>query len=182
MKLNKAFVKVGGVTIIDRILLQFTSTFDETLIISNEPELYKDYGVSVHTDIYPRQGPVSGIHAGLFYAKKPLVYVQSCDLPFMIPSIADILCTKIEDYDCAIPVINGLMQPMSGLYHKALMPVFEKFLINDKLKLTRLIEEALNARWVCEDELSALGDIELRFLNVNDEEALKKAEQQARGL
>lgn len=182
MKINKAFVKVGGIAIIDRILPRFKEAFAETLIISNDPELYEKYGAPVYTDIYPRQGPVSGIHAGLFYAGQQLVYVQSCDLPFMIPDLAGLLQSKMGKYDCAVPVINGQMQPLAALFKKSLLPVFEDSLQQGKLKLTRLIAEGLNVRLVAEDELQGMGNLDLMFLNVNDEDTLKIAEQRARGI
>lgn len=182
MKLNKAFVKVGGIAIIDRILPVFREAFAETLIISNTPELYEELGLPVYTDIYPRQGPVSGVHAGLFYARNQLVYVQSCDLPFMTPELAGMLLEKIGIHDCAVPIINGKMQPLAGLFKKSLLSTFESSLQEGKLKLTRLIQENLNVRLVSEEELRGLGDLGLKFLNVNDEETLKIAEQRARGI
>lgn len=182
MRVNKAFVRVGGIAIIDRILSGFQAAFAEALIISNDPELYRQCGVPVYTDIYPRQGPVSGIHAGLFHADHPLAFVQSCDLPFMTPALAGLLCGKIEGYDCAVPVIRGQMQPLAALYRKSLLEVFADSLQYGKLKLTRFISESLNMRLVDEGELLELGNLEILFMNVNDEETLKIAEQHARRL
>jgi len=182
MRVNKAFVRVGGIAIIDRILPGFQAYFAEALIISNDPELYRQCGVPVYTDIYPRQGPVSGIHAGLFHACQPLAFVQSCDLPFMPPELAGLLRDLIEGYDCAVPFINGQMQPLAALYRKSLLDVFASSLQLGKLKLTRFISENLNVRLVDEGEMRELGNLEMLFMNVNDEETLKIAEQHARRL
>lgn len=184
MKANKAFVKVGGIAIIDRIIPEFARAFQETMIICNEPELYQAYGVPVFADIYPRQGPVSGIHAGLFYASKNWIYVQSCDLPFMNPDLAKMLGQKAAsgDYDCVVPEIDGHLQPLSALYRKTAMPIMEDCLSHDRLKLTRVIAEELVMCRVPESQLESLGDLSLMFLNVNDEDTLYIAEQRARGL
>lgn len=182
MKLNKAFIQVGGIAIIERILPGLSRVCSETLIISNEPELYQKYGVPVYTDVYPRQGPVSGIHAGLFYANQQLAFFQSCDLPFMNPELAVLLKARIGSRDCAVPVVGGQMQPLAALFKKSFLPVFDDALRHGRLKLTRLLAEHANTCLVPEEELQELGDLDLLFLNVNDAATLKIAEQRARGL
>ena len=53
---NKAFLKIGGVPIIRRILDIFRPLFQEIIIVTNEPDLYSNFDVSVYNDLIPNGG------------------------------------------------------------------------------------------------------------------------------
>lgn len=181
MKYNKAFADIGGKTSLEIITHKFSSVFDETIIISNEIGLYEGLADKVVPDVYPRLGPVAGIHSGLYHARCETMFILGCDMPFINMDLVSYMLEKAESYQAVVPVVNGYLQPLSSVYVRSCLPIFTRCLEEDKLKLVRIFEE-LNALYLDESELEKYGQVEELFFNVNDEEALLKARSMARRL
>lgn len=174
MKYNKAFAEIGGRPVIDIIINKFVKTFDETLIISNDPEEYTSLGIPVYTDVYPRLGPISGIHAALYHAACDTVFVLGCDMPFMSMDLVSYMMEQLGDHDTVIPEIDGYLQPISAAYRKTCIPVMQDCLEKELLKLVLVFKE-LDAVKLHEREMSRFGKVREMFFNVNDEQALTRA-------
>lgn len=174
MRFNKAFAEISGRPVINIIIDKFTRLFDEIIIISNEPELYVHLGILIYPDVYPRMGPVSGIHSGLYHANNDSVFVMGCDVPFMNMDLVRYMISKLGDYDSVVPEIDMYLQPLAAVYSRKCMPVLTSCLENNKVKLIRIFEE-LNALVIRRQELEQFGIIEEIFLNVNDIDALNLA-------
>ena len=174
MKFNKAFAEISGKPVINIIADKFAGLFDETIIISNEPELFEQLGLAVFTDIYPRMGPVSGIHSGLYHARYNRVFVLGCDVPFINMELVEYMIANLGDYDSVVPEIDSYLQPLAAVYNRKCLPVLAACLQEDRVKLIRIFEE-LNALVLSRNELEKFGIVEEIFLNVNDIEALNLA-------
>lgn len=177
MKFNKAFAKLADQPVIEIILNKYKSFFTETIIISNEPELYTNLGFEVYPDVYPGLGPVAGIHSALYHASNDSVFIMGCDIPFMNMELVQFLLDCLEDYDCVVPALYQRLQPLSAVYSKKCLPVLTECLKHDKLKLVRLIREELRTRVVHENQMEAFGNPREIFMNVNDQAALLIAQQ-----
>lgn len=176
MKFNKAFAQIEGRPVINIIIDKFSQVFDETIIISNEPQLYESFGPKVYTDVYPGLGPISGIHAGLYWASYDKAFVSGCDMPFMNMDLVKDMISKLDNYDSVVPQIDSHLQPLSAVYSRKCLPVITDCLENNKLKLVRIFEE-FNALVLTRSELERYGIVEELFLNVNDIQALDRATQ-----
>jgi molybdenum cofactor guanylyltransferase len=174
MKFNKAFAEVGGQPVINIITNKFAGLFDETIIISNEPEVYEHLGLQIYADIYPHMGPVSGIHSGLYHARNNIAFILGCDMPFINMELVEYMVTNIKDYDSVIPEIDSYLQPLSAVYNRKCLPVLTACLQENRVKLIRIFEE-LDALVLGRDVLEKYGIVEEIFLNVNDIEALNFA-------
>lgn len=174
MKFNKAFAEIGGRPVINIIIDKFSRLFDETIIISNEPQLYEQLGLDIYPDVYPRMGPVSGIHSGLYHAHYDAAFVSGCDIPFINMELVEYMINNLGDYDSVVPEIDSYLQPLSAVYSRKCLPVLTACLENNKVKLIRIFEE-LNAKVLPRFELEKFGIVEEIFLNVNDIEALNIA-------
>ncbi len=180
MTFNKAFADICGRSVLDIIIKKFEKYFDDLMIITNEPELYYGLGPAVYTDVYPRMGPMAGIHSGLHHSKYESIFLLGCDMPFIKMELAAYMLGQSGGYDCVVPVINNKLQPLSAVYNSSCLPALVECLENNKLKLTRFVE-SLNTRYVCENEMRYFGDIPTMFLNVNDLAALRRARKMSGG-
>lgn len=178
MKYNKAFAEITSRSSIEIIIDKFRSFFDETIIISNELELYKRFGLPVYTDIYPRLGPISGIHSALYRSSFESIFLLGCDMPFINMSLVELMLEKLNGFDTVVPRINSYLQPTSAVYRKSCLPLLTDCLENNKLKLTMIFRE-LNSLILDESQLQQFGPIEEILFNVNDSEALMTARQMA---
>ncbi len=179
MKFNKAFAQITTLTAIEIIIKKFGDYFAETIIISNDPEPYMHLGVPVFPDVYPRQGPVSGIHSALYHASNDEIFLLGCDVPFIELSVVDYMLRKLEKYDSVVPRINLQLQPTSAVYHRKCLPLFTSCLENQRLKLIRIFKEELNALVIQEEEFVRFGNPREIFFNVNDPGALDIAREMA---
>ncbi|MEN6390526.1 MAG: molybdenum cofactor guanylyltransferase [Syntrophomonas sp.] len=176
MKFNKAFAEIGGQRIIDILIDKFQKNFAETIIISNEPHLFSNLGVQVHTDLIPSLGPLSGIHAGLTYARNDRAFVCGCDMPFVSMEIVEYLLSRLGEHDSAVTEIEGRLQPTAAVYSRRCLPLLNESLERGWLKLVRLFYEQLDAVVVNESELAVFGDVNELFFNINDVDDLEKAQ------
>jgi len=177
MTFNKAFAEIGGQSSLQIILDKFRLLFAETIIITNDPELYAGFNQRIETDLFPRQGPVAGIHSGLYHASYDTVFVLGCDMPFIDTRLIVFMVEQIGKYQAVVPELEGRLQPLAAVYSRSCLPVFEHHLQQDKLKLIRIIEEELDTRVVKEEELARFGQVKEIFFNVNDAAALQKAQE-----
>ena len=175
MKFNKAFAQIDQQMSIEIIIHKFKSIFSETIIISNEPELFQGFNLPVFTDVYPRLGPVSGIHAALYYANYEPVFILGCDMPFLSTQLIENMTSRIDNYHSVVPSIDGFLQATAAVYSKTSLPIFEGCLKTQKLKLTRILKEELNSLVLNEDDMRPFGEISDMFFNLNDNETLEQA-------
>lgn len=178
MRFNKAFAKLNDKPLIEIILDKFKAFFAETLIISNIPEFYQHYGVGVYRDVYPGLGPVSGIHAGLTYAKNPRLFVVACDMPFVQMDLVAYMLDELQGFQAVVVNINGYPQATGAVYSRECLDVFTNCIRADKLKAGLIFRE-LRTRVLKPDDLVRFGNVEEIFYNINDETDLVYARELA---
>ncbi len=131
--INKSFLVVDNQYIIDRIIDVLKDIFSEIIIVSNNPEIYSEYkDFKVVTDYYQKIGPLGGIHTALKSAANPSVFIVSCDMPYLSNNM---IIKQLDSHiksgrDVTIPVIDGFLEPLHGIYNTAKLPELEKFIEN----------------------------------------------------
>lgn len=133
---NKAFLEYENNYFIERII-KALEDYEEIIIISNNPDDYKTLGLKVFKDIYPNQGPLSGIHSALNHIKNEYCLVVACDMPFINKNVVNYLGNIKEDYEILIPEVEERLQPLCAIYKKSCKELMEKELINKSNKLIK---------------------------------------------
>ncbi|MDD4775526.1 MAG: molybdenum cofactor guanylyltransferase [Syntrophomonas sp.] len=174
MKFNKAFAVISGRPVIDIILDKFKTVFEEIMIISNETGLYEYLGVPVYPDVYPRMGPVAGIHSGLYHSCHDSAFVMGCDVPFMNMDLVRMMISRLDGYDSVVPRIDNHLQPLAAVYSRRCLPILTECLATDRVKLIRIFDD-LSTLEIDRNEIERFGVAEEMFLNLNDIEALNMA-------
>ena len=121
------------------------------------------------------QGPMAGIAAGLRHAKHDWLLVMPCDTPLMTSAVMEQLITCLQTEETrlkkqAIIFSHQGLQPLHGLYHKSMLPIFELCLAENKNALQRLLR-SMDSVYVHQ----ALPG-EFSFNNANDPEELSTIE------
>ncbi len=77
---NKAFIKIDGVPIITRIHTLFKELFEEVIIVTNQKDLFENFGAGTYTDLIPDKGALGGLYTGLFFpgSNIPSVLLATC--------------------------------------------------------------------------------------------------------
>ena len=174
--INKAFLEVAGKRVIDHIFGVFSAVFEDILIVTNEPTRYLEFDATIVSDVYPLRSSLTGVHAGLFYARTPFVFVAACDIPFLKERLVRTILDYIEsNAGVVIPETADGIEPMCAVYAKTCLPVMERHIKSEEFKI-RQIFKSTRVKKVPENALRQ-ADPELQsFFNINTPDDLKRAE------
>lgn len=173
MGLNKAFLKVGQVHLLENIVAKLKTLFPEVLLAGNDPETYGTLGLPVVTDVYPGCGPLAGIHAALAAAANPYVFITACDMPFLDLNLVALMIESASGYDVVVPRINAYLEPLCAVYGKGCLPAIETNLRKGQCKVTAFFPE-VPVKYLDREELSRF-NLEKIFFNINSPNDMKKA-------
>jgi molybdopterin-guanine dinucleotide biosynthesis protein A len=173
---NKALSKVGGKAIIDRLLDVFSGLFDEIVLVTNHPQAFLKWDLTIVTDIFDQRSSLTGIHTGLFYASNPYAFFSACDAPFLKKELVEVLLDQIEQkMDIIMPKTPAGFEPLCAIYSKRCLKPAADHINANKLKIQWAFRSN-RIKYVPETLLRGV-DPELRsFFNVNTPEDLAKAE------
>lgn len=174
MGLNKAFVEVGGIPIIERALKVLQGLFDEVFIVTTQPEPYLHLGCPVYTDLLPGNDSLGGLHAALSYSSGEACFLCACDMPFLNPRLIRYLAELASGADAVVPKSPDGLQPLHSVYTKGCLPAIEEGIAAGQLKLADLISQ-INARVVQGAELADLDPEWRSFFNINRMDDLEEA-------
>ncbi len=173
---NKALLEVGGRRIIDRIFEPFQNLFEEVIIVTNDPASYLDFNATLVSDIFSVRSSLTGIHAGLFYARNPFIFVTACDTPFLQEKLIRIIMDHIEaNVGIVIPETEAGMEPLFAVYSKTCLPMMEHHIKEGKFKIQRIFK-SLKVKKVPGDVLQQTDPELTSFFNINTPDDLIRAE------
>lgn len=104
--------------------------------------------VSVAYDRRTDRGPLEAIAAGLHYLNEvEAVFITACDTPLITSAFIRRVAELLSSWDdAAVPVADGLPQPLSGVYRPRILPVVEQMLSENQLKVLDLLDRIQTRR------------------------------------
>jgi molybdopterin-guanine dinucleotide biosynthesis protein A len=135
MGLNKSFLKVGEVTMIERTTELMKSLFERVMLITNTPDEYKFLGIEMFEDIYKNVGPLAGIHSGLAHSITDKNFIISCDMPFVDEGVIEFIINYKTNKSITITKADGFVQQLCGLYSKQDLQEIVELIKDDKLEI-----------------------------------------------
>lgn len=168
----KGFLKIDGVTIIEKNIHLLKSFCNEIIISTNKPELYCSIKLNMYGDIFPLQGPMSGIYSLLINAKYDNLLIIACDMPFVSSEVIALIIKKHlevfdrEDYYATIPIFNNKLQPLCGIYNRKILPLLEDHLVKGKNSIYLFLKE-INVNIINEYEIKKIDHYGQSFVNIN---------------
>lgn len=164
---NKAFLKIQGQKIIDSIYNLFKDTFEEIILVSNDPVQYLDWDLLIITDHYPHRSSLTGIHAGLFAAGNPFAFFVACDTPFIKKEILDCLLARIQNQlDIIIPQTDKGLEPLFAVYSKRCLKPIEQQLKDQRFKIQKFFNKVKMLK-IPQSELIKHDPNLISFFNIN---------------
>jgi molybdopterin-guanine dinucleotide biosynthesis protein A len=174
---NKAFLRVGGMRILDRLFSVYSELFDEIILVTNSPQEFIGWNALIVTDIFPVRSSLTGIHAGLFYARNPFAFFCACDTPFLKRDVIETILENLEpEVDLVIPQTSAGLEPLCAAYSQRCLKAAEEHIRQNKLK----IQMALSTKRIKKIPEAMLREKDpelLSFFNINCPEDLERAEQ-----
>jgi molybdopterin-guanine dinucleotide biosynthesis protein A len=174
---NKAFLKVGGMQILDRLFDLFSELFDEIILVTNRPRDFLEWDALIVTDVFPVRSSLTGIHAGLFYARHPFAFFSACDTPFLKREIIETVLSEIEPgADLVLPRTSAGFEPLCAAYSRRCLKPAEDHLRANQCKIHLALKDC-RIKTIPEDRLRAKDPGLVSFFNVNTPQDLARAEQ-----
>ncbi|MBD0383578.1 molybdenum cofactor guanylyltransferase [Paenibacillus sedimenti] len=174
----KALLPISGKPLILRQLEEMASCCKEILVVTNNPEVlspildtFSDVKVRTIRDRFVQTGPLGGIHAACLEASEPLLWVVGCDMPCLSAAAAEAMSMQCMDKgsDAVVPVIDGRVHPLHGIYTRQVGAEAEALLAHEQYRLMGLLQR-IDCQEAEQDFFMEKG-ISTRFvLNVNTPE------------
>ncbi len=171
---DKAFIEVGGVPLVERVIARLRQLSADVLIVTARPKGCAHLGVRVIRDTWPGMGSLGAIHTGLQAAGCSRALVVGCDMPFLNLGLLRSMAQLAGDYDVVIPRLDGLLEPLHAVYAKACLAPIEEMLRAGNLRI-RCFLDRVRVRYVERAEVEALDPRRLSFFNVNTPHDLQVA-------
>ncbi len=125
MGTNKALLKLGNTTFIQRIAGTLGSVFERVVIIANRADEYAFLHLPIFSDIYPQCGPLGGLHSALVHSSTPHVFIASCDIPFITDAMTRALLENASAETTTIASDGEQTHPLFGIYPTTLLTAVE---------------------------------------------------------
>jgi molybdopterin-guanine dinucleotide biosynthesis protein A len=177
---EKALMRIDGQRILDRIYVVFKDLFDEVILVTNNPFQYLEWDLDIVTDLFDIRSSLTGIHAGLFYARHPYAFFTACDAPFLKRELIEIILAGIDaNTDIVIPETSAGREPLCAAYSKRCLNPAERHIKQKKLKI-QLAFRKCRIKTISEKILRAKDPELISFFNINSPEDLERAAEMVR--
>ncbi|MFH0995733.1 MAG: molybdenum cofactor guanylyltransferase [Pseudomonadota bacterium] len=171
---DKATIEISGKRILDHILAVYSEVFTEIILVTNAPQAYLDWNMLMVTDLFPVRSSLTGIHAGLFYASRPFVFVSACDAPFLKQELVHLLISQARPgVDAVMPETAKGLEPLCAVYSKSCLNTIETHIHQEKLKIQRVFHKSRINR-ISEARLRKADPDLISFVNINTPEDLMR--------
>ena len=173
---NKAFFRVRGIKLLDRVYGIFQDLFEEIILVTNDPIQYLEWDLKIVTDLFPFRSSLTGIHTGLFYITTPFAFFAGCDTPFLKREIVETIINGIEPrIDVVIPETSAGLEPLCAVYSKECLKPIERHIKQQKVKIQRAIKN-VRIKKIPESVLRDKDPALISFFNINTQDDLVLAE------
>jgi molybdopterin-guanine dinucleotide biosynthesis protein A len=123
-----------------------------------------------------------GIHSALSRAGSDVIVV-AWDMPFVPMELIEELATRLRlGVTAVIPFGHGGPEPVCAAYAAAALPLVERLVKSNALKLSALVDELPAVARIPVTEVARFGDPDVIFFNVNGPADHQRAEAIARAL
>ena len=132
---NKALLKIGDQSIIERVIRALSKATERILLITNSPEELEHLRLPMFGDIFPGSGSLGGIYTGLKVSKTHHNLVIACDMPFIGPHLLTFLIDHRKNYDVVVPITPDGHHPTCAIYSKGCIEPIEVQIKTGNLKI-----------------------------------------------
>lgn len=173
MGFDKQLLRIDRRRLMDSIINNLKDDFEDIIIVTNKPELYKDFDETIIEDILKYKGPLGGIHAGLSISKSKYAFVVACDMPRVNMEYVRHMKHKldVENTLGCVTQYGTWIEPFSAFYSVEFYHKIEKYLRTGRRSINGLIKD-YKMTYISEDEAREFSPDWDMFLNLNTRQDL----------
>jgi molybdopterin-guanine dinucleotide biosynthesis protein A len=163
---NKAFIKIEGIPIINRIYILFKELFEEVMIVTDRKELFTNFDSNIFPDLLPNMGALGGLYTGIFYSTYHYSFCVACDMPFIKKSLVQYLIENIRNEDVIVPRTTDGLQPLHAVYSKNCLGPIKRVIDQGKYKIIDFYD-LVKVKILEQKDFASLDPLRESFINVN---------------
>lgn len=173
MGFDKQLLRLRERSLSEGLIKRLKNYFDETIVVTNKPELYIGLADKITRDIIPDMGPLSGIHAGLSVASFDYSYVIACDMPQINFEYIDYMRAVLQERGsmACITRFGDWIEPFNGFYSRYLIDPIENYLLDGGKAVHRLLID-YEVEYISEETARKFSPDWEMFFNLNTREDL----------
>lgn len=173
MGTDKALCRLGGVAILERVIVALGDICGAVYIVGGRTE-HRGYGAELIADEAPGLGPLGGIATALAAFRSSHLFVVGCDMPFLSGELLHAMAEHPRDYTALVPCDGMRMHPLHAIYAPAALKPLQDRLVAGDLRVVPAVR-SLQPRYLTRDWLGQ-HDPDLRSIsNINTREELESA-------
>ena len=184
MGFDKQLLELNHKTLAVRMAEELLKHFERVIVVTNTPELYQNVEVMTCSDIYPGQGPISGIHAAFSQSDAEVLFVVACDMTGFSNAYAVHQAERMlkEKTEACVTMDGEKLEPFHGFFSRSLLSDMEQRLTDEQAP--KSLYKLLKKHAVTEidiEEMRIYADPQGIFTNLNtpqDYQNFKKKKEQ----
>lgn len=171
MGFDKQFLQIKNHYLLCHHGEQLASLFEQIIVVTNTPELYRDTPFVLVSDEICNKGPLGGIHIGLKTANSRQVYFLACDMPNINLAYIRFMQQRVQDTTASacITRFGDWIEPFNAFYARDLVPAIADYLGRGHHSLFQFLKER-DTHYVSEAEARRYSPDWQMFLNLNTRE------------
>lgn len=170
---NKAFVKIKGIPLIERVIRVVRAVFQDLILVTNTPHEYSFLELPTHPDRIRDLGPLGGILTGLMTIPNEAGFFVACDMPCLNRELIRYMAEVRNDFDVVVPRIAGKVEALHALYTRGCIPAIRGLIDTNRYQIIQFFPE-VRVRYVEEDEIRKFDPALVSFYNVNRPQELRR--------
>jgi len=172
---DKAFLQIGGVPLIERIVEEMKRVFTRVILVTNQKREFEYLELPMIEDLIKGLGPIGGIYTGLSSISEQAGFFVACDMPLLHKGLIRYMVDLIDHHAAVVPSVGKWVEPLHALYARSCLGPM-KDLIDEKRYQVRLLYDLVPVRYVREDEIRRFCSPDEAFLNINTPEEFARIE------
>jgi molybdenum cofactor guanylyltransferase len=169
---DKASLRVGRRTLLERVVGITRDLFSETVIVARSREVASGMDIEVLHDFLPKEGPIVGVATALLMLEASYTFVLACDMPFVSREAIRYMMSQVDGQDVIIPKTDGGYEPLHAIYKRTCLSPMMRLIEGNNLNIRGLFPYVTTK--VLEGHESFLvGDFSV-FTNINTVEDLSR--------
>ena len=178
----KALAEVGNRRIVDRVSDALRAVTPHVVLITNDAPAYASLGLPMRADEQKSGAALAGLLTALHWAAQRAqdgVLTVACDMPFVTGELLRSIVAMAAQggADIVVPESGGPrgIEPLCAFYSIRCSPAIETAMARDDLRMIGF-HDNVNVARLSLDDVRAIGDPNVLFLNVNTPEELAAAQ------
>ena len=173
---NKAALKIGDATVLERQLARLRTVVDRTIIVAGDAARFAWTGLPVIPDLRPGDGALGALRTAVHAAQTDRTLVMACDMPFVTEAFLAYLVDAGRGADIAIPRTARGYEPLCATYSRRCADELARLIGERRFKLSEVaLIPGLIIRELGPEELDRFGPEELLFFNINTSDDYARA-------